>query len=158
MSRHLFTLAQLMAVVLFVGFGFAALRNADAFWASATLTLAIVSISVALVGAIVRKGRSRTAWIGFAVFGCTYLLVGLLSRRDISLPRGFLGQEQIPDPHLLIEWGIGTIKTYINPSPRGIYGHTYYLWISHSLGVILFGLVGAVLSRLLAVTDERPNP
>jgi hypothetical protein len=55
MTRLHFTLAQLMAIVLYLGFGFAALRNADDFWASATFTVAIISISTALVGAIARK-------------------------------------------------------------------------------------------------------
>jgi hypothetical protein len=160
MARLRFALAQLIAAVLFIGFGFAALRNADEFWSSATSTLAIVSISAALAGAIVRKGRSRTAWIGFAVFGWTYLLVGLLSPRDISFPRGGPAQEPIPSPLPLIECGLHCLKTYINPNPSGWqhYVNAYYLNISHSLAVILFGLVGAVLGRLLAVKDERPNP
>ena len=40
MSRLRFTIAQAMALVIFVGFGFAALRNAEEFWASATYTVA----------------------------------------------------------------------------------------------------------------------
>jgi len=41
MSRLRFTIAQLMAVVLIVAFGFAALRSADKLSASATYALAI---------------------------------------------------------------------------------------------------------------------
>jgi hypothetical protein len=48
MTRPRLTIAQSMAIVLFLGFGFAALRNADAFWASVTFSLAIISVSVAL--------------------------------------------------------------------------------------------------------------
>ena len=47
MTRPRLTIAQLMTVILLVGFGFAALRNADDFWASATYTLAIISILAA---------------------------------------------------------------------------------------------------------------
>lgn len=50
MNRFRFTLAQLMAIVLFIGFGFAALRNANALWTSATFSLAILTVSVALAG------------------------------------------------------------------------------------------------------------
>ena len=78
MNRLRFTLAQLMAVVLFVGFGFAALRNADNFWADATYTIAIISLATALLGAIVRRGTARVSWIGFAVFGWTYLMLDFL--------------------------------------------------------------------------------
>ena len=69
MTRHRFTLAQLMAIVLSVGFGFAALRNANELWASATYTLAFLMNLVATLGALARKGRARLAWVGFAVFG-----------------------------------------------------------------------------------------
>jgi hypothetical protein len=154
MTRLRFTLAQLMAIVLYVGFGFAALRNADEFWASATSTLAIVSISAALVGAIVRKGRSRTTWTGFAVFAWTYLLVGLLPPRDVSFPSG---GGLTPSPRLLIEWGCEHLQSYIYQSTKVLHGHIHYLQISHSLGVILFGLVGAIVGRLMAGKDERPN-
>jgi hypothetical protein len=41
-----------MAIVLIAGFGFAALQNADRFWASATFNLSITTMSAALVGAI----------------------------------------------------------------------------------------------------------
>jgi hypothetical protein len=55
MTRPRLTLAQLMAVVLLVGFGFAALRNANPSWASVTFSLAILAVSVALAGACSRK-------------------------------------------------------------------------------------------------------
>jgi hypothetical protein len=148
-----------MAIVLFIGFGFAALRNADEFWASATFTLAIVTISAAGVGAIARKGRMRMPWAGFTVFGWAYLLVDLLPPR----PDGGFANGPIPRPLLLIEWGIARLQPYINPSslggtptPGGLSLFPYDQ-VSHSLGIILFGLIGAVLGRLLAVKDERPN-
>ena len=78
MNRLRFTLAQLMAVVLFIGLGFAALRNADDFWASVTYTLAFLMISVAALAALARKGRVRLVWAGFAMFGWARLLVGAL--------------------------------------------------------------------------------
>src|SRR3954462_13313050 len=81
MTRLRFTLAQLMAIMVYLGFSFAALRNADPFWASATYTLAIMMIAAALLGGFIRKGRARTAWIGFAVFGWVYLLIDVLPPR-----------------------------------------------------------------------------
>ena len=81
MTRFRLTIAQLMAIVLYLSLGFAALRNADRLWASATFTLSIVAISTALLGALIRRGRARPAWIGFAVFGWTYLLLSTLPPR-----------------------------------------------------------------------------
>jgi hypothetical protein len=153
MNRLRFTLAQLMAVVLLVGFGFAALRNADEFWASAIYTLAISMIAAALVGALARKSEAHMTWTGFAVFGWTYLLVDQLPPRDI----GGLGLGPIPKPILLVEWGIARLQPYIYPTgdARVL---TIYEQISYSLGIILFGLVGAVLGRLVTTQDQRSNP
>jgi hypothetical protein len=153
MTRLRFTLAQLMAIVLSVGFGFAALRNADLFWASATYTLAIIMIAAAPVGAFARKGTARMTWTGFAVFGWTYLLVDQLQPWD----RGGLGFGPILKPILLIEWGIARLQPYIYPAGGGRDLRPYEQ-VSLSLGMILFGLVGAVLCRLVTVKDERPHP
>jgi hypothetical protein len=148
MTRLRFTLAQLMAIVLYLGFGFAALRNADEFWASAAYTLAIILVAGALVGAFTRNGKARAPWVGFAVFGWTYLLI-------VHLPG---------KPLLMVEWATARLQPYVKPLPPGMGGEAAgdylmsYEQVSQSLGVILFGLVGILLASLLAVKDERPNP
>jgi hypothetical protein len=113
MTRLRFTLAQLMALVLCLGLCFAALRNADEFLASVTFTLTTMAISMALVGAFVRKGQARTAWIGFAVFGWAYLLIDLLPPRA----SGGLGFGPLPWPPRLIEWGFARLQPYLRPVP-----------------------------------------
>jgi hypothetical protein len=159
MTRYRFTLAQLMAIVLYVGVGFAALRNADEFWASAAYTLAIILIAVALVGALTRSGKARTPWVGFAVLGWTYLLTIHLDWSIDSLDHF----ARTPKPPLLIEWGTARLQPYIKPLPLVIVGGgpslilRPYEQVSQSLGIILFGLVGAALGRLIAGKDERPN-
>ena len=156
MNRLRFSLAQLMAIVLYLGFGFAALRNADEFWACAANTLAIISIAAALVCASARSGRARTPWVGFAVFGWTYLLTVHLDWRIF----GPLRFAAIPKPPLLIEWGSLRLQPYIKPLPPGmgfVAAGTFlrpYEQVSQSLGIILFGLVGAGLGRLLAAKEE----
>ncbi len=59
MSRLRYTIAQLMALVIFIAFGFGALRNANDYWASASFGLAILTVSIALVGVCYRRdGRA----------------------------------------------------------------------------------------------------
>ena len=154
MTRLRFSIAQLMAIVLYLGFGFAALRNADRFWASATYTLALIMIALASIGAFARRGTARMTWAGFSVFGWTYLLIDQLPPWAI----GGLGAGPIPKPVLLIEWGAALLQHHINPqSTRGM-AWVEYEQVSLSLGIIFFGLVGAVVGRLLARRDEPPNP
>src|SRR2546423_1907622 len=73
MTRLRFTLAQLMAAVVFIGLGFAALRSASVLWASAVFTLTVAVLSAAILGAMGRRGRARMTWAGFALFGWVYL-------------------------------------------------------------------------------------
>jgi hypothetical protein len=153
MTRPRLTIAQLMTLILLVGFGLAALRNANEFWASATYTLAIISILAAPLGAFARKGKARITWAGFAFFGWANLLIDLLPDRSV----GSLGSGPIPWPSLMIEWGTALLQPYIHPwSPRtGEWVH--YDQVSHSLGIIFFGLIGAVIGGLVALRDDRPN-
>ena len=156
MSWPRLTIAQSMAIVLYVGFGFAALRNADDFWASVTFTLAIITISLAFVGAFARKGRARTTWSGFAVFGLAYLIIGLWPPLNFVVSVHF--SHATATPALLIDWGLDRLQPYLHPLPLGAVGFIPYYEVSHSLGSIVFGLIGAVLGRLVAVKDDRTNP
>jgi hypothetical protein len=159
MIRFRFSLARLMAIVLGLGLALAALRDADRLWASAAFTVSITAISTALVGALVRRGRGRPAWIGFAVFGWTYLLVGALPPRH----SGGLGFGPLPWPPGLIEWGLARLQPHLRPVPPAqmfLSGNllTPYEQVGHSLGIVLSGLAGAVVGRLLTMRDERANP
>ncbi len=154
MTRPRLTIGQLMTLILLIGFGFAALRNANEFWASAMHTLAIISILAALLFAFPRTGKARMPWAGFAVFGWAYLLIDLLPDRSL----GSLGGGPIPWPSLVIELGTAILQPYIHPLAPGTHDWVEYEQVSHSLGIILFGLVGAVIGRIVAPRDDRPNP
>jgi hypothetical protein len=146
MTRLRFTLAQLMGIVLYLGFGFAALRNADAFWASATFSLAIISVSVALVGAYARKKEARPPWAGFATAGGACLVIWLLTPQTTGSVNG-------PPQPILFQ-----LQPYINPTAAGGSTLIAYLQICHSLDAILLGLVGAALGHLVGVKEDRPTP
>jgi hypothetical protein len=145
MSRLRFTLAQLMAVVLLIGFGFAALRNANGLWASATFSLAILTVSVAVAGACSREGRARMPWAGFAVAGGLSLVIWLSTPSTIGYVNG------PPYPMLY------RLQSYLNPGASGGGPFIAYTQISHSLDVVLLGCLGAIMGRLLAAKGEQPN-
>jgi hypothetical protein len=137
-----------MAFVLFVAFAIAALRNANELWASATFTFALLAISAALFGAIARKGRARMPWAGFAVFGWASLITGL------SPPPAIGGSPRLT-PDLLFTFACEELYNYISTNSTF---RMEYLEISRSLEIILFGVVGAFLGRLLAVKEDPSNP
>jgi hypothetical protein len=146
MTRVRFTLAQLMAIVLYFGFGFAALRNADAVWASAAFSLAIISVSVALAGAVARNQEARMSWAGFATAGGVRLAIWISTPQTIAFLNG------PPEPLLY------NLQPYINPMANAGRPLIAYTQICHSLDVIVLGLVGAALGHLLAAKEQRPGP
>ena len=151
MNRLRLTIANLMIVVLSVGLGFAALRNADEFWASATYTLAILAVSAAVVVAVARKGQARLTWLGFAMFGGASLLIWLSTSETID-------HSMNGPPVPVMTWGLRSLMSYFNQAPFGSTTWMNYLQICHSLEAILVGFVGAILGRFVAVQDERPDP
>jgi hypothetical protein len=96
-----------MAIVLYSAFGFAALRNADRFWASATFSLAVISVLVAVVGAFGSKKETRMSWAGFAVAGGVSLVIWIATYQNAGYVNG-------PPPALLY-----ILQPYINPAASG---------------------------------------
>jgi hypothetical protein len=151
MARLQVTLAQLMALVLFLGLGFAALRNANGLWASLSYTVAIVMISAAPLGAAARRGIGRLRWAGFAIFGWIYVLIAQLPYMEAQVDR-----DRLQKPLLPIEWAIDASLPFIHPSAT--FATHEYQQIAHSLGIIVFGLLGAITSRVIVPKDERRYP
>jgi hypothetical protein len=145
MRRLRFTIAQLIAIVIVIGFGFAALRNANAVWASATFSLAILTVSVALAGACSQKMRARMPWLGFGTAGGLYLVIWLWTSSTIGHVNG-------PPNHFLY-----TLQPQINPQASGGPSLIYYSQISHALEVMTISTsTGRWLSRSTAGQRSRP--
>ncbi len=143
MNRMRFTLAQLMAVVFYCGLGFAALRNADRFWASAMFSVAIVSVAVAAAAALAGKGRARTAWAAFALAGGARLVIWLSTFTTV----GFLDGP----PRALLHG----YQAYLSPMAAGGAPYIAYTQICNSLDVIILGLSAAIVASLVAGRQER---
>jgi hypothetical protein len=146
------SIAGLMACVLCVGLGLAALRNADQWWARGAYTVAITAIASALVLATIGGRRIRGISTGFTVFGLTYLLIDLLPPRSIN-SFGFGPQSY---PSLLIEQGFVLIQPFLKPMPNGdTQGFIHYDQVGHSLAVLIFGSIGAILGRLASGDRDK---
>jgi hypothetical protein len=73
MRRFRFRIGSLLILIVFLGVGFAALREATGLWDSIVLTLAIGVLLVSLLLAIHRQAERRAFWVAFALFGWVYL-------------------------------------------------------------------------------------
>src|SRR4051794_18630455 len=77
MNRMRFSIATLLAWVALLGVGIAALRGGSPLWGNALFSLAIGTLTVAVLAAVYRRGRRRAFWVGFASCGWAYLLLAL---------------------------------------------------------------------------------
>ncbi len=102
-----FRLGAMMLVVLVLGVGFAAIRAGTPLWAAVCVTLALLVLSAATVGAALRRGRPRAAWGGFAFFGWVYLLLSLGP-----------GASEALAPHLLTTHAIEAFLDLAMPEPK----------------------------------------
>jgi hypothetical protein len=74
MRRIRISISGLMAVVLIVSIGVAALRSASEEWAALVTLVTLWLLTFAILGAIYRRGDRRAFWTGFALFGWGYML------------------------------------------------------------------------------------
>jgi hypothetical protein len=140
--RLRFTIAQLIAVVFLVGFGFAALRNATQIWASATFGLAIISVSVAFACAWTSKDEARVPWASFAIAGGTCLVMGFLTPAHGTF---FVPPEPILD----------LLRPYMHPTVSGVYELVALQKIERALDALLLGSIAAFVGHLIAAKRER---
>jgi hypothetical protein len=78
MKRIRFTIASLLALILVLGVGFAALRESTDLWESGLLTLTLGVLLISILLAVHRTESRRAFWIGFALFGWIYLGLTLM--------------------------------------------------------------------------------
>jgi len=67
-----------LGTLVILGVGFAALRESDETWDSSIFSLTLGMLSVSILLAIHRTEQRRALWLGFALFGWTYLGLSLV--------------------------------------------------------------------------------
>ncbi len=78
MRRIRFNIASLLVAVLVLGVGFAALRESSDLWESGVFTLTLTALLISILLAVHRSEKRRAFWVGFALFGWTYLGLSLV--------------------------------------------------------------------------------
>ncbi|REJ66591.1 MAG: hypothetical protein DWQ31_14190 [Planctomycetota bacterium] len=119
MSGIRYTIRDLMVLMVLVALGLTALMNAGPIWASLFTGIVVVFLMFATLAALVRRGRVRAGWTGFAVFGWTYfLLTSQIFTYNINLPTKFLIDQfyNVVEPNGYLTWG-PSMPWYRGPAP-----------------------------------------
>jgi hypothetical protein len=78
MPKLRFNIASLLVVIVVLGVGFAALREASDLWECGLFTVTIGVLLISILLAVHRHESKRTFWLGFALFGWVYLVLTLV--------------------------------------------------------------------------------
>jgi WD40 repeat protein len=182
MRRFRFHLGTLVILVLILGIGLAALRESNEIWDSGVFTLALGILLISILLAIHRTETRRAFWLGFALFGSTYLTLSLvpsienrlltkkaLTYLDSKVPGQSPGVFAVP----LTGIGSDATSNQVQDVAFSIDGRQLAtssqgrvrLWdttknfvrIGHSLFALLAGWFGGQLSRRLWQASRSPG-
>jgi hypothetical protein len=77
-----FSLKTLLAATTLVALGCVGVLYANAMWSALFTTAAFLFVLFGVLAAVLRRGRARAFWIGFAVFGAGYFGLAIFGERD----------------------------------------------------------------------------
>ena len=77
MIRARASIATLLVVVGLLAVGFAALRVSSRLWACVCVSTDLLALVVSVAASIYRRDSVRAFWLGFSLFGWTYLILSL---------------------------------------------------------------------------------
>ena len=181
MKRVQFRISWFMASVVFIAIAYTATRTPSVIWASLIFMLMAVIMLTAALATCLRRGRARATWGGFALFSGFYFIVTfgpLPNGSGVSIPplppamisdylrannpaeQAGWGAPNVPDARPFQEPMQRNFSLSYPPMP-GSTGATVepLNWIHlrrvvHSLGVLVFGFIGAGIGSRLTLSDQ----
>ncbi len=166
------SIGGLMAFIIYVGIGLAALSKVDdptygRLWDDTYYLITLFALAVATIMAVIGRSRSRARWLGFAVFGWIHLNFGW---PDSGGSPELITTFRPRFPHMtLLNWAI---YPYITPGLRAPWVFDTFLkhvlpplthpqqgnftWhVMQSSATMATALFGAVIGNYLASRVER---
>jgi hypothetical protein len=164
-QRFRVSIASLLGLVFLLALAFAALREATVLWAQVTTSVALVAISVAILGGALLRGPARAGCLGFAVFGGMYAAVALGPWFENDL-RPLLITTRLLD-ELYLRLPATTVRSVGLEGPGPLDGPAYQFWndpgyirhqcIGHALFCLVWSWAGWVLARRFYERGKRPQ-
>ncbi len=156
----------LVALVLVVGafaLAFAALRIASAAWYAATYTYTVFLLLTSVLAARFTRGRERSFWFGFAVFGWGFFVLGC--GPDANPFRGqyvVTAGRQPLNPNLLTTWFLIYLKPQLRASTNNLMQVAPITWntlgIVHMMMTLAIGGGGGLLASLIRRRPRGRSP
>jgi hypothetical protein len=93
------SIRTLMAVIVVCAVGMSALINANNWWAGIMPLIALASVGVAVLGAVILSGRARCWWLGYSLFSGVYLMLTVGPGISMDVTHSLVTTRMIIDFH-----------------------------------------------------------
>jgi hypothetical protein len=161
-----------MGLVFACACGLAVLRCASPFWSEVSAVAVTLVLLTATVGAV--KGRHRTAWLGFAVFGCGTAVAAWAFAIHEAVSNEPASVRTVPSmtiPHTPLTDLLDTLYPVLHYAPPGgaVNGvrvrairsgvvYASFQWVGHAVACLLSGCLGSVVAVVFeARGGARPS-
>lgn len=153
-DRFQFSLASAFIVMTLFSLAAMALRSGDWLWARVIFSLTLAILLAAILGIVYRTGVNRAFWLGFAIFGWTYLLLA------------FTPAFRVAEHHLFGKQVHSYLKDYSPEASSGIVIDSSgsriavfsFAQIIYSLSAWLFGLIGGFVGVYFFWIGKKQTP
>lgn len=161
-----FSLKTLLVLFTAIPVTIAGLLYANMVWAALFYTAAFTIVLAGIVGAIVRQGKPRSFWIGFAVFGLGYFCVALAGENGIVRYQANNTQSSF-EPKLatskLLIWSKPYLQqgavNRLTPASRAMFvsmmANDDYLIVGHSIFTMIMAMIGGWVGILFSQVASR---
>ncbi|MEX0641500.1 MAG: hypothetical protein WD468_02300 [Pirellulales bacterium] len=157
-----FSMKSMLAAFTFVAISCGGMLYANSFLATCFATAAFLIVMFGILAAILRAGRVRAFWTGFAVFGAGYFLLAMFGERLID--PGSQSAIIVVEPNnivtaapLLVTTGfLIWVEEFIallvssGNEPRPYDHLVFFLTNGHAIFTVLFALLGGALGSWIA--------
>jgi hypothetical protein len=130
-------------------------------------TLAVTLLTAVILGSVVRPGRSRISWLGFGVFGWTYVLTTFWlwpAPNGVTappfLPKALLDYFQPSSNTAAVMWIDTAPPGEMSTEPPSFAGRVrvanrlHFRRIGHTLAALVLSLLGALLGTVFSARSE----
>jgi hypothetical protein len=169
MSRFRISLATLLGIVAVVALGLAGMTSASRLATAALATVTLALLLAAILAAWLLAGSDRAFWVGFALFGWTYLVlvnsdwVGGQFGHDLTADLSDVAEMMVPEVQVLSVATPGLGARAAPPQPAIDWAESMrqrqmkignFVQIARMLLSLCFALVGGFLARRIAQRHE----
>ena len=154
MRRFRLSIRAVMAIIVLAALGFAALRNADPFWAGVVAFATYLLLAASILGVVYRREAKRAFWLGFALMGIGYAMIAHEFVMGGSSDHTGKIVEPEPKAPLVTAALLDRLKPFLGPVAGASTGTIFDSWLARPRDRLIF----RALDKIIDVPFAQETP